>query len=82
MLGRESGLILIGPIEPPIQKRPAPLTADGWRRSDLSEGRAVRFAACARGSGKIAADDLEFQALSTARSFQRKGDSLNGGWNR
>jgi hypothetical protein len=50
----------------------------GWRRSDLSEGRAVRFAVCAHGSGKIAEDDLEFKALSTARLPQRKGNSLNG----
>jgi hypothetical protein len=34
--------------------RPAMPEDGGWRRSDLSEGRVVRFAACARGAGKIA----------------------------
>ena len=71
---RESALILIGRIEPPIQKRATPPAADGWRRSDLSEGRAVRFASCSHGSGKIAADDLEFKALSTGALISKKGE--------
>ena len=38
----------------------------GWRRSDLTEGRAVRFAICGRAPKKIAMDSLgEFKALST-----------------
>jgi hypothetical protein len=48
----------------------------GWRRSDLGEGRPVRFATHARSSMKISAGGLEFKALSTPdRSAQ---DSRSG----
>jgi hypothetical protein len=84
VLARPDPIITMGlPRDCGRVSKPARPEDEGWRRSDLNEGRVVRFAACGRGSGKIAADDMEFRALSNRALVSKKeGDSLNGDWNR